>query len=189
MLPYIAKVKQTMKDNGAGDKPLWDTEAGWSAPKPFPSPELGAGYLARAFILNWVAGVQRFYWYAWDNHNWVSLETVEADDKTPTPAGQAYGIIQTWMVGASMDGCDKSDDGTWTCHLHRGNDSQWIVWNADTTKAFTVPASWHISHITFLLRGTQELHDATIEVGPIPELLTQVNPPAPPTSLSATPRK
>jgi GH35 family endo-1,4-beta-xylanase len=188
ILPLIEKVKQTLKDNGAGNKPIWDTELGWAEPKPFPSNELAAAYLARSFILSWAAGIQRVYWYAWDNHNWVSLETVEADDKTPTPAGQAYGTIQNWMVGASMDGCDKSDDGTWTCHLHRGNDSQWIVWNADATKSFTVPVSWHISQIALLLQGTQRFHDASIEVGPIPELLTQGDAPAPPTSLSASPR-
>jgi GH35 family endo-1,4-beta-xylanase len=185
----IDRVKQTMKDNGVESKPIWGTELGWAKPKPFPSKDQAAAYLARSFILGWAYGLQRIFWYSWDNHDWVSLQTVEADDKTPTPAGQAYGTIQKWMVGASMDGCDKSDDDTWTCHMHRGSNSQWIVWNASTTKSFAVPASWHISHIAFLLQGTQELHDANIEVGPVPELLTQGDPPAPPNSLSASPRE
>jgi endo-1,4-beta-mannosidase len=62
MVPVIRQVQQTMADNGVGNKPIWDTEAGWFKPNPFPSAELGAGYAARAFILNWAAGVQRFYW-------------------------------------------------------------------------------------------------------------------------------
>ena len=47
MLPLIDKVKQTLKDNGAGKQPIWDTELGWAEPKPFSSGELAASYLAR----------------------------------------------------------------------------------------------------------------------------------------------
>jgi len=185
----IERVKQTLRDNGAGDKPIWCTELGWAEPKPFPSDELAAGYLARSFILSWASGVQRLYWYAWDNHNWVSIETTQADNKTLRPAGQAYAAIQRWLVGTSMDSCNESNDSTWTCQLHSGSESQWIVWNADTTKAFTVPASWRITKIEFLLHDTQELRNATIEIGPVPELLTQSERPQAPTDLSASPRK
>ena len=87
-----------------------------------------------------------------------------------------------------MDGCDKSDDDTWTCHLHRGNDSQWIVWNADCTKSFyRTGIVAHFPYCFFVTR-MQELHDSSIEVWPIPELLTQGDPPAAPTGLYCTPR-
>ena len=187
--PLIERVKQILRDNGAGDKQIWCTELGWAEPKPFPSEELAAGYLARSFILSWASGVHRLYWYAWDNHNWVSIETTQADNQTLRPAGQAYATIQRWLVGASMDTCNESSDHTWTCQLHSGGESQWIVWNTDTSKSFTVPASWRITNIDFLLRETQQLHNATIEIGPIPELLTQSERPKPPTDLSASPRK
>ena len=44
---------------------------------------------------------QRVYWYAWDNHSWVTIETTGTDNKTVRPAGQAYGAIQKWLSGAS----------------------------------------------------------------------------------------
>ena len=47
-----------MKDNGVEDKPIWDTELGWAEPKPFPSDEMAAAYVARSFILSWAAGIQ-----------------------------------------------------------------------------------------------------------------------------------
>ena len=53
MVPLIQKVEQLMAENGAGNKPLWNTETGWPYPKPFPSDDLAAAYLARAYILNW----------------------------------------------------------------------------------------------------------------------------------------
>ncbi|MGC2720531.1 MAG: glycosyl hydrolase, partial [Candidatus Acidiferrales bacterium] len=80
MVPLIRQVKSIMNQNGIGNKPLWNTEAGWYAPKPFPSQELAAGYVARSYVLNWLAGVSRFYWYCWDNHNWTTLELTMPDN-------------------------------------------------------------------------------------------------------------
>jgi hypothetical protein len=149
MLPLIEKVKQTMRDNGVEDKPIWDTELGWAEPKPFPSDELAAAYLARSFILSWAAGIQRVYWYAWDNHSWVSIETTGTDNKTVRPAGQAYGTIQKWLLGASMGSCNEYAGQIWTCQLHRGDESQWIVWTLDNVgKIFPVPGSWHAQSVT-----------------------------------------
>ena len=46
MLPLIARVKQAMKDNGVVTSPL-GYRIGWAKPKPFPSRDLAAAYLAR----------------------------------------------------------------------------------------------------------------------------------------------
>ena len=72
MLPLGEAVRHTMKMHGIGSKPLWDTETGWAKPKTFQSQEEKDAYVSRALIVNWPVGVQRLYWYAWDNHQWVS---------------------------------------------------------------------------------------------------------------------
>jgi hypothetical protein len=173
LLPFIQKVKQTMTDNGAGDKPLWCTELGWAQPKPFPSDELGAAYLTRSFALAWSAGVKRLFWYAWDNHGWIALETTQADSQTLRPAGQAFGTIQKWMVGASMDGCDEYLPQTWTCHLHRGNKSQWIVWTVGSQpRTFQVPSAWNARSVTPLLGQPSSLKGYSIEIGQVPVLIS-----------------
>jgi len=89
MLPLIEQIRQTMVDQGQGAKPIWNTEVNWFSPKPFPSQELAAAYVARSYILNWAAGIQRVYWYAWDNQA-VGVRTTEQDGRTLTPAGRAY---------------------------------------------------------------------------------------------------
>jgi hypothetical protein len=63
MVPLVEKVKKIMQQNGAGDKPLWDTETGWFPPSQFDSGELAAAYLARSYLILWAEGVQRLYWY------------------------------------------------------------------------------------------------------------------------------
>jgi hypothetical protein len=176
MVPIIQQIRQIMAANGADFKPLWDTEVGWAKPKPFFSEDLAAAYLARSYILNWAVGAQRLYWYAWDNHAWVTLQTVEEDNQTLKSAGQAYGIIQKWLVGSRMDWCDQDTDHTWKCELDRNGSTQWIIWNPGETKRFAIPASWHVNYITPLLGQPMLLSDSTVEAGPTPSILSQSAP-------------
>jgi hypothetical protein len=169
MVPVIQDVKQIMNDHGAGGKPLWNTESGWSKPKPFPSDELAAAYLARAYFLNWAMGVERLYWYGWDNHGWVSIETTEADNRTLKPAGKAYGILQQWLVGSRMVGCSADADHTWTCELNRRGAPRWIVWNVDRTEPFVPPVSWRARSVTPLLEEGRNT-TTNIFISPIPQL-------------------
>jgi hypothetical protein len=173
MVPLIEKVHATMADHGAGDKPLWNTESGWPAPKPFPSDDLAAAYVARAYILNWAAGVQRFYWYAWDNHTWASLQTTAADSETLTPAGRAYGIIQQWLVGAKIGACNEDSHQTWTCSLTRNDVPEWIAWNVTGDTLFSIPADWRATSATPLLGSEHPISGATIEINQVPQLFTQ----------------
>jgi hypothetical protein len=171
MVPVIQSVRKILSDNGLANKPLWNTETGWLDPARFDSEEVAAGFLARAYIVVWATGVQRFYWYAWDNRH-VALKTTKEDNVTQTPAGNAYKIIQQWLVGAQMDSCKESSEHTWTCQLSRDGEKQWIVWNSQGKRKFDVPEAWHVKSITPLLRDRSSLSGSTIDSGPVPVLLT-----------------
>ncbi|HKN73641.1 MAG TPA: glycosyl hydrolase [Candidatus Acidoferrum sp.] len=174
ILPLIQKVKQIMLENAVATKPLWDTETGWALPKPFPSPDLGAAYLARTYLLVCSSGVQRLYWYSWDNHNWVTIQTTEPDSKTLTPAGHAYETIYTWMVGARLLHCAESSDQTWTCELNRNGSAEWIVWNTTRSEYFVPPEEWHARFVVSLQGVSQLLTSSGFEAGPSPALVTSV---------------
>jgi hypothetical protein len=171
MLPLIKQIQQTMANNGAAGKPLWDTEAGWLEPNPYPNNELLAAYLARAYILQWAAGVQRFYWYSWDSHN-MTVDSTEPGAEVLQPAGRAYGIIQTWLVGARMDWCRQDDSHTWTCELNRQGALQWIIWNSDGPKTISIPSSWGARDSTILLQDARPFNGSSLDVGQMPVLLT-----------------
>ena len=84
MVPVIQDVKQIMNDHGAGGKPLWNTESGWSKPKPFPSDELAAVRILPGLISStgqW--SVERLLLVRLGQfpHGWVSIETTEADNR------------------------------------------------------------------------------------------------------------
>jgi hypothetical protein len=153
------------------DKPIWNTESGWADPKPFPSDELGAAYVARALILAWAAGVSRFYWYSWDGHGWVTLEMVELDDVTKKPASKAYATIQQWLAGAIVRSCESDSANDWTCELQREGTRQWIVWNADRPGTFAIPVDWHATYESPLLGSKEKLKNTNIQIGATPVLL------------------
>ena len=170
MAPVIQRVRQIISDNGLGSKPLWNTETGWLPPAKFDSDELAAGFLARAYILSWNAGVQRFYWYAWDNGA-VAIVTYKESEHRITPAGHAYQVIQQWLVGAQMVSCTNNPDNIWTCLLNRAGKKNWIVWYPQGNRKFDVPKAWQVASITPLLQDRTTLNESSIEIGPAPVLL------------------
>jgi hypothetical protein len=171
MVPLIQRVRHVLVENGVADKPVWNTETGWLPPAIFDSEELAAAFLARAYLVVWAAGVQRFYWYAWDNQ-YVRLVTYKKDTRTITPAGRTYEIIQRWIVGTTMSDLTESADQTWTCHLQRNGKSQWIVWNPQRSHKFDVPKNWNVASATLLLQDAHPLQGTSIDIGPVPTLLT-----------------
>lgn len=171
MLPVIQHVRQTLAENGAANKPIWNTETGWLPPATFSSEDLAAAFLSRAYILSWAAGVERFYWYAWDNHG-LAIVTYRRNEHMTTPAGHAYKTIEQWLVGASMDSCSKDSLGVWTCQLSRAGKKEWIVWSPDKNRQFDLPAGWRVKNATPLLSNPYAVKGAQLEVGPIPVLLT-----------------
>jgi hypothetical protein len=172
MLPLIKRVRQLLTENGLADKPVWNTETGWLPPAKFDSDELAAGFLARAYIVSWAAGVQRLYWYAWDNQH-VAIITYKEDTRKVTPAGRAYGVVQQWIVGTIMNDCTELRDHTWICQLQRNGKRQWIVWNIQGNHKFDVPRTWRVTSATRLLQDSQPLKGASLDIGPVPVLLTE----------------
>jgi hypothetical protein len=175
MLPLIESVQNLLKHYRQGDKPLWNTETGWSEPKPFP-PTQAVDYVSRSYILNWASGVSRLYWYAWDNDWWVSLALTEEDKLTPTTAGVAYGELQKWLVGAHMTSCSSDDRQTWICQLDRNDDYEgWIVWNPSRTVNFRIPQRWKVQQARDLAGEVTSLLDTSqIEVSSTPRLLERI---------------
>lgn len=174
---YIHQMKEVMTEYGLAQKPLWNTESGWLKPTPIESDRKAIAYVARTYLINWAAGVQRFYWYAWDNQAAVSLYFTEVDGKTPTPASKSYTQIQSWMIGAQMQQCGPNPDDTWICQFSRQGQRFWIVWNPDQEKTFTVPQDWQVEKIQDLSGKTTALEKSrqiTIDYSPV--LLSATHP-------------
>jgi hypothetical protein len=170
MVPFIQKVRSAMAQYHTGDRQLWNTEAGWLGPTPLPA-DLAAGYVARAYVLNWAAGVSRFYWYAWENHHGTLIELTEKDNATLTPAGKAFGIIQQWMTGSVLNRCAASQDGMWLCDLQKNGIQSHIVWSPAGDQTLQVPQSWNAVHIETLSGDRTQIQNGSALVGTQPILI------------------
>lgn len=182
MLPMVADVRKIMARHGVAYKPLWNTESGWwmengdgtdSRPAPFTTwKQLGladaAAYVSRALILGWAVGMERFYWFAWDNH---SMGLIEPTTKALKPAGHAFARTRVWLQGAVMTGCEMSDD-VWVCTLNPPDGGKArIVWLENgAPRPWRPPVDWAVGEVTTLdgLRSKLEGAPAALQLSQTP---------------------
>ncbi|WP_153115698.1 glycoside hydrolase family protein [Rhodocyclus tenuis] len=148
IVPLIGRVRAAMVRQGLSSLPLWNTESGWwlengdgtlqaGADPRWRRVRLdeGAAVVARSLILGRAAGLERFYWYAWDNY---ILGLTEVSTGALKPAGVAYGTLIRWLSFATPK-C-KETRGTWVCALPPvGGHTRRIVWQADGRSASFAP--------------------------------------------------
>ena len=139
-VPQVQSIRKVMSAHGLSDRPLWNTETGFGRVNTHPvDGKRAIGYVGRAHILQWAAGVERFQWYAWRNFNYVGLRLTQ-EDTSITVGGDAYQAIQEWLVGAYLGLCQIANDGTHTCPISRDNgDKGWILWNPNQRVRVIVP--------------------------------------------------
>jgi hypothetical protein len=137
IIDTIAKFKAVFAEHGQEAKPVWDTEAGWGENPSLSDPDLQAAFLAKFYLLHWSAGVERFYWYAYDNDKWGTLW----DAKNGLhKAGTAYREVHKWLQGATMTAPCAVAKALWTCNLSRENGYRArILWS--TAKPSEPPTS------------------------------------------------
>lgn len=186
MLPLIAKVRRIAEKHGLAELPLWSTEAGWwidhsdgtvTTEKMVPgwrklNADEAAAYVSRALILGWAAGLDRYYWFAWDNY---SMGLIEPSTKAMKPAGLAYVRTLQWLHGSVMTGCEASD-GVWVCTLYRSDGSKArLVWLEEgDTQDWTPPSNWSATKMETLGGTLQKLEGspARVRIGQAPLCLT-----------------
>ncbi|MDQ3185496.1 MAG: beta-galactosidase [Pseudomonadota bacterium] len=126
MVPLIREVRSIMKKNGVSQKPLWNTETGWwfahsdGTPEHQIVPKGGWKKMSmdeknnivfRAFALARAEGVERFFWYAWDNR---AMGFIEPTTKTPKPIAEKWRSAVNTLLGATDLRCTQ-DGSVWRC--------------------------------------------------------------------------
>ena len=128
MVPLIRQVKKVMTANGVGHLPLWNTETGYWIENGDGTPDhpmvakggwrrLGlvkesGDYLMRTFLLARAEGVERFYWYSWDNR--YGLGMIEPSNGKEKPMVGIWRIVAHKLIGATHLVCNESLN-KWSC--------------------------------------------------------------------------
>jgi len=144
----VDAMQGVMSAYGQSAKPLWDTEASWGPAEHLPNEEEQVSFVARHYILQWSKGVQRSYWYAWDDTRYGTLWDKNRGLRKP---GIAYREVYRWLAGATMTlPCAMASDSTWTCGLTRpGGYEALLVWNPSSTKWYK-PAARFEQYLTLV---------------------------------------
>jgi len=170
LVGLVENVRRIMDQHHVGDKPLWNTEAGWLGSEVYPDDKADA-YLARAYILNWASGVSRYYWYGWDPHKDMDIEMVKADNSTPNSAAGAFATVQQWISGATMHRCLTSENHNWICEMDRNGSWFYVVWNPDGEKSFRLANNWHVREVVKMDGTTTPISGDSIQIGAQPVLI------------------
>lgn len=176
IVALIRRVQAVMKHQGIDRMPLWNTEFGWWMENGDGTPENGAdkrwrrvrsaegpAIVARSLILGRWAGLERFYWYAWDNR---LMGLVEPSLGIPKPAGTAWGALTRWMNRA-VPQCTEQN-GVWVCRLPDADgEARRIVWKTGAAaRSFAMPAKERFAAIEHL-DGTRQLESPSSSRGSV----------------------
>lgn len=137
VVPLIAAMRDTMRRHGLEHLPLWDTEFGWfiaNARSPVDtryrvvSQNVASAYLARAWLLRAALGVERAYFYAWNNRN---MGLLEPDSGEPKRAAAVLPRVKAWTDPPFSVGTCKPEQHLWRCPVARdGRTVGVIAWAA-----------------------------------------------------------
>ncbi|HYN56900.1 MAG TPA: hypothetical protein VES03_06860 [Motilibacterales bacterium] len=129
---YIRVMRAWLAERGWTGQ-LWDTEVNYGDRRDFAKekvtvpPERAAGWVARTYIDSLALGIERVYWYSWNDHI-LGIDQVDAQTGEILPAGRAYLTVQDWFDGAYWQGCTgelmepTGESGALTtCEIARGD--------------------------------------------------------------------
>jgi polysaccharide biosynthesis protein PslG len=171
IIATITKFKAVFAEHGQETKPVWDTEAGWGENSWLSDPDLQAAFLVKFYLLHWSAGVERFYWYGYDNELWGTLW----DHKNGLhKAGIAYREVHQWLQGATMTAPCASSRALWKCNLVRKNGYQAIVlWSSAKASASAprVPVPEEYRQYRDLDGNLQKIVDRSVPISNKPILV------------------
>jgi hypothetical protein len=166
-------MQQVAASYGYSHLPIWDTEGSWGPIENPTDAELDwqANFLARDYILQASSGiVSRFIWYGWDFYPWGNLWD---SNNGAHPAGQAYGTVYNWLVGATFTTpCSKIYGSVWMCELSRpGGYSAQIIWTADESQqVYSVPGQF-VNQRNLLTNTGSPIQNNAVNIGPRPKLI------------------
>jgi hypothetical protein len=106
---YVRLMRAWLAERGWTGQ-MWDTEINYGDRRDFAKQEVvvpqerAAGWVARTYIDSLALGVDRVYWYSWNDHI-LGIDQVDAQTGEILPAGQAYLTVQGWFDGAHWQGC------------------------------------------------------------------------------------
>ena len=178
---YVRTMRAWLAERG-WTGPVWDTEVNYGDRRDFATEkvtvpqDVAVGWVARTYIDSLALGVQRVYWYSWNDHI-LGIDQIDPSTSEILPAGQAYLTVQDWFDGAYWEGCtgelmqptgDPGSLTTCTLTTRDGTPAQILFTNEGTT---TIPTPQGAGEVCRLDGTCAPISGDELEVTPDPILL------------------
>jgi polysaccharide biosynthesis protein PslG len=156
-------------------KPIWNTEINYGligngSNARNISLRHQAANVTRTYVLNAANGIKRVYWYAWDLHGIGNTDLTARNNATLTKAGNAYGVVSSWLLGGRVGGCSVGSDGLYTCVVRYSGGVKRIYWNP--SRRSSVRAVGSSTYTEAMLGARRTLHGGErLSVGYAPILV------------------
>lgn len=155
-MSLLAASRSMLRDAGV-NKPIWNTEinyglrTGGGGKARNISRAKEASFVTRTYVLNSANNVKRVFWYSWDIGGLANTQ-LSYGAGSLTRAGRAYIQMREWMLGAKMQGCDRSGK-LYTCKLTYSGGVKRIYWR--TSGATTISTDGTATRV-YDLRASSE---------------------------------
>ncbi len=158
----VLEVRAIMQRQGLEKLPLWNTETGLEVyPSDHSLPPGAQGWsrteaaarMAQFLVLGAAAGLERYYYYAWDNERSGMFSPAVARQ----PAWDGYGKIRSWLLGAVMRGCVSMAPNGVRCEGERGGQRFLIIWaEKEAMHAVSAPSGRQVIAVEKLFATSPE---------------------------------
>lgn len=165
--PFVQRVRQVMERHGIAQKPIWNTESGLIIQGPnrklvTPLAKSGKGVLgvvlddktagdlvARYLILGANAGLERYFWFAWDSGSMGFFSGPKP--RTLNKGATAYATTSRWLAGAQLGPCTDAG-GVWRCVLTDPStgDQALLIWTAQRNRSVGLGSNWKLQNFESL---------------------------------------
>jgi hypothetical protein len=159
LVQTTADIRKILEKHNLSHKPLWNTESGWWIGRADnqenshqaigngtwlrldPDTQAGA-FVARSLILGRAVGLDRFYWYAWDNK--YGLGMIDPSTSQPGKIATAYATTIEWLNHSVINDCTQNKNNLMICQkTDRMGKQSHIIWSTSAQSVeFTIPSHW-----------------------------------------------
>ncbi len=133
---YYAEFRKILTKHGQESKPVIDTEASWGNTSDITDEDLQSAFITQFYLVHWSQGVQRLYWYAYNDG--ATGKLYNREQGRAGKAARAYRELYQWMVGSTMTKACTPDGAIWTCGLStKDGHEAVVVWSEAGEKSYT----------------------------------------------------
>jgi hypothetical protein len=166
IIHFAERVRGMLSQRGVS-KPIWNTETGWRIAQRKPPSVLAgpttwteltekeaANFILRSWLLAAASGIERYYWYAWDNGDMG----LQASANVASLAGQAFIEASEKLTGWSVKSCQRVvPSAMWQCDLLTPSHAPARAIWSEVSTIFGVPPAlrrqftgvpWHTSAVS-----------------------------------------